>query len=85
MSYTAKIMELVNDINRKFDEEKVSARFHMTRHDIKVEVFNNKKNFTENKVIVERIRYFNDDKSEEKLRQLHLKLHAFLDGHYESN
>lgn len=85
MTCVSKIMELVNDINRKFDKEKVSARFHMTRHVLKVEVFDNTKSFTNRNVIVERISYFNDDKSEEKLRKLHLKLHAFLDGHYESN
>lgn len=78
MSYVIKIMELVDYINQKTKPEDISARFLMTRHEIKVQVFDN--GFS--KVVApinEKVRYFNTEKAEPKLKALHLKLHAYID------
>lgn len=78
MTYVHKILDLVDLINQRFSKDEINARFHMTRHEIKVQVFDN--GFIGAKAhINERVRYFNTDKAEPKLRELHLKLHAFLD------
>lgn len=73
-----KILDLVDLVNKKFSKDEIDAKFHMTRHELRVQVFDN--GFIGVKAhINERVRYFNTEKAEPKLRDLHLKLHAFLD------
>lgn len=78
MSYIHKIIDLVDEINRKTKKDEISARFHMTRHEIKVQVFDNGFDKIVAPINV-RVRYFNSEKAELKLRDLHLKLHAYMD------
>lgn len=72
-----RIIELVDVINKSFDKDEVNARLHMTRHEIKVEVFDNRF-LSPTAPVREKIRYFNTEKGEAKLLEVEKKLIGFL-------
>lgn len=70
------MIDLVNSINQKFDKSKYNASIHITRHEIKLKVYGG--NF--DAIINERVRYFNDAMSFQKMESICVELKYLLSG-----
>ena len=75
MKLVVEVLKLVEKINKKARTD-VNARFHMTRHELKVQVFDNTP-FLEYRPIDVKIRYF--QKNESDVNDLIAELKKFIE------